>query len=240
MLAYEAKSGMPASRAAFRSAMKRLPIALAVTAATAAAGMAVASPSSAPSKGAADAGAVARDAAAPVDPCAGPADLTKRDELTCADRKAWYGVVGWSEECEVSHDHSAIEGTGSLTFTKLGPGRWLGTVLCTLGAYQGEAELFVLEDGVDGGSPKATRLRFKVPGERRGTLTTTFTVSNFADYDAKKRELRTWTRYRGPGDCGSMARYAIVGTRAVLRELREQRECNGKETNENKWPRIYP
>ncbi len=176
------------------------------------------------------------------DPCAESGDASKKSDLNCADRKAWRvrAPNAWSEDCESSYDNTAIRGDPGIEFHAIAPGRWWVGVICTLGAYQGSSNFFLWDEPADGGAPRATPLEFPVPGEKPGTLTKRNDISNFADFDPKTKELVVWTRYRGPGDCGSHARYAVRGERVIVRELREQRECNGKNTRPETWPKVFP
>jgi hypothetical protein len=180
--------------------------------------------------------------ATPADPCEGPGDLGRRDDLTCADRKAWYRRIGWSSECEKAYDTSAIRDSAGITFHGIGGGRSLLVVVCTLGAYQGYANYFVL-GGKHGGARPFEALRFRSYVSPRDGLLNPVVVTDLwgdAEFNDAHEELVVHNRYRGPGDCGLLTRYAFPGGHAVVVEIRAHPVCDGKETDPGKWPRVSP
>ena len=180
--------------------------------------------------------------AAPADPCEGPGDLTKRDDLTCADRKAWYRRIEWSSECEDAYERTAIRGSAGITFHGIGGGRSVLMVVCTLGAYQGYASYFLL-DGKHGGAQAFEALRFRSYLSPRDGILKPVVVTDLwgnAEFDDARAELVVHNRYRGPGDCGLLTRYGFPGGHAVVVEVRAHPVCDGKETDPAKWPRVSP
>lgn len=176
------------------------------------------------------------------DPCAGTGDLEKRDDLTCADRKAWYRRIGWSNECEDAYARS-LEAMPAIQFHDLGRGRHALEVTCTLGAYQGYALWFTWTDPADGGPPSFRGLEFptyEVPDDRHMKAARVIELWGDAEFDADRKELRVVRRFRGHGDCGLLARYAFPDSRPRVVEMRVKNRCDGKIVPPEAWPRVAP
>lgn len=166
-------------------------------------------------------------APAPV-PDAGPPPDAGCDEASC-ERAMWRERLGWDDECENFDAGSGID------VYRLDADRSLVRVICTLGAYQGMARIYLWTGG------RGRLLVFPVPDSNRpGKLEVTSDLSNFADFEADKKELVVWRRYRGLGDCGSWVRYGFSGATVVVREMRQQQACVGGTTDPKRWPIWHP
>jgi hypothetical protein len=174
------------------------------------------------------------------DPCAGPGDTSKRTDLTCADRKAWYARLGWPSDCEDAY--TPIHGEAAIAFYEVGSARTLLGVECASGAYQGYGVYFLLSEG-DASGPVATPLRFRTYKTAKGDAIEPDTVVDLwgtVTFDRARKELIVHRRFRGLGDCGIWARYSFSTGAPVVTEMRAHPACDLKEANPLRWPRIAP
>ncbi|MBM4284312.1 MAG: hypothetical protein FJ128_03535 [Deltaproteobacteria bacterium] len=58
----------------------------------------------------------------------------KKRDLTPEDRKAWYAILKWPQECEQAYDTAGV-GAESLVFWELEPKKYLVQATCAGGAY---------------------------------------------------------------------------------------------------------
>lgn len=165
-------------------------------------------------------------------------------KLTPADRKAWREIVGWPDECEEAFQATAGS-TGDnpgLEFFELGGGRRLVKVLCAGGAYQ-PSQVFAVVDA-SGPKPSGKVLTFDVyesPDDDKLEKTRAQELWGLADFDARTRQLKVHNRFRGPGDCGTLATYDFEGGEARLKELRADTRCDGKGAeNPERWKTVTP
>jgi hypothetical protein len=152
-----------------------------------------------------------------------------------ADRPGWRRVLGWPDDCEADYD-AGTWGAG-LTFHPLDGDRQLVEVVCLVAAYQ-QAQLFLT---FQPGPPAEVRLLrfpgYAPDGEGRWLPEEAVELAGDASFDAAARELTVSTRFRGLGDCGSVARWRIDGDAPELLELRGKAECDGVQEG---WPSVLP
>lgn len=169
----------------------------------------------------------------------------KKQNLTRTDREAWSKVLRWPDEYEnvwrKTHDSSEAS-YGGLTFHSLGRGKYLVEINTYPGAYQ-SGYIFMLYDEAKSLAGPARLLKLKVFGkDERGRPSPSFEeeIAGFPAFNAATRQLEIISKYRGPGDCGSLIRYRFVNDSPVVAEAREQ-NCDdaGKqdEINPRRWPR---
>jgi len=167
-----------------------------------------------------------------------PLPLAKAD-LTLADRAAFRRALGWSDECESAFD-AADSGYGGIEVDTLAPGRYLIGVVCTRGAYQGYRLYYFYDDKRQ--PPAARALTFETresPDERSLVRTTTRELWGLPTFDRRTRQLRVLNKFRGPGDCGTLATYRFVEGVPELAELRAKLACDGKGAAEpEQWPLV--
>lgn len=155
------------------------------------------------------------------------------------DRASWRAVLHWPEDCELAFRQTAAEGEG-IEVDPLGPGRSLLQVRCAWGAYQG-SQMYYLYDEMK--RPSGTGpLDFEVresPDDRSLVPATTPEVWGLPAFDPKTGALTVLDKFRGPGDCGTLATYRFDGGRARLVQLRAKTACDGQgaETPE-RWPEV--
>lgn len=154
------------------------------------------------------------------------------------DRAAWHARLRWPEACEQARrEDPGAQGSGVRTHP-LGPDRYLVEVQCASGAYQASYTFLVYDAAA---SPaRATPVRFPTHDGERWTLETE--VAGEPSFDPEARELELFSRARGPGDCGSLARYAFPEGEPRLLWLRARR-CpeapgDGPAPPPSEWPLV--
>ncbi|HXO28909.1 MAG TPA: DUF1176 domain-containing protein [Thermoanaerobaculia bacterium] len=166
--------------------------------------------------------------------------LAKAD-LTLADRAAFRRALGWSDECESAFD-ATDGGYGGIEVDALAPGRYLIGVVCARGAYQGYRVYFFYDEKRL--PPAARALTFEIresPDERSLVRTTARELWGLPTFDRRTRQLRILNKFRGPGDCGTLATYRFVEGVPELAELRAKLACDGKGAEApERWPPVPP
>jgi hypothetical protein len=205
------------------------------TAARAAAARAADAP---PVAGATAPGAAALGATAPI-PASSATLAVGKPNFTVTDRASFRRVLGWSEDCEQGFD-ATDPGYGGVEVDTLAPGRYLVGVVCTRGAYQGYRIYFYYDETRQ--PPAARPLVFETresPDEGALVRTTTRELWGLPAFDRKTRQLRVLNKFRGPGDCGTLATYKFVAGVPELAELRAKLACDGKGAEEpERWPPV--
>ncbi|HYE13291.1 MAG TPA: DUF1176 domain-containing protein [Pyrinomonadaceae bacterium] len=179
----------------------------------------------------------------PQQPTARAATPPKSGELTREDRNAWRGILRWPDDCERAYERTSasVGGAAKLEFYELASGRHLVRVTCAGGAYQ-PSQVFALLDET-GAQPSAKVIRFEAyesPGDDLEKVEAE-ELWGLADFDAKTKRLRVLNKFRGPGDCGTLATYAFNETGAKLVELRAKTRCDGRGAEDpESWKKIVP
>ena len=166
----------------------------------------------------------------------------KKTNLTPADRRAWRNVLKWPDDCEEAYEKTMSKETPGLEVYELASGQYLVEVVCTTGAYQGY-QFYSHWDETK--SPPAARLltfpSFESEDEGKPKKKTEIQeVWGLATFDAKTKSLEIHNKYRGPGDCGSLATYEFPNGTPRLKEFREKSACDGNYVEPKEWPRIFP
>jgi len=164
--------------------------------------------------------------------------LAKAD-LTLADRAAFRGALGWSDECESAFD-AADSGYAGIEVETLAPGRYLIGVVCARGAYQGYRIYYFYDEKRQPAAARALTFEIREsPDERSLVRTTTREIWGLPTFDRRTRRLRVLNKFRGPGDCGTLATYRFVVGVPELAELRAKLACDGKGAEEpERWPLV--
>jgi hypothetical protein len=122
----------------------------------------------------------------------------------------------------------------------LSPGRTLVEVRCAWGAYQG-SQLYYLYDEARQparGEPLTFEIR-ESPDETSLVASQTPEVWGLPSFDSRTGQLEVLNKFRGPGDCGTLAAYRFVDGRPRLARLRAKTACDGKGAEEpEKWPEV--
>lgn len=174
-----------------------------------------------------------------------------------ADRDRWREILKWPDECERKTEFYGKDFIG-IEFHKIGPGRFIAHVDCSLGWYQGD-QLFYLVDET-AGAPKATLLEFEQfaeieeegedgsdpdAGVEKKEENVRFRrffdplVFGTVTVDAANRRIVNLNRYRGPGGCGTMTVYDIGGDVPKTVEFRARTTCSEEIVPAERW-KAYP
>lgn len=161
------------------------------------------------------------------------------------DRARWRAVLNWSEECEADHQ-SAVKllelHDGRVRVFDLGGRRSLVEVGCARGAYQ-DTFVYYLHD--ESRTPAQVTLLALPSYEAIDDEWEPRELAQAAgetSFDPARKTLTVFTRARGLGDCGGIARYRVQGARLVLLDFRG-RPCDGDPESApppEKWPRLFP
>jgi hypothetical protein len=160
-----------------------------------------------------------------------------KSNLTLAGRRSWRSALRWPDTCEAAHDATAIADGAAMSFHPLADGTYVVQVDCALGAYQGYAGLYALDDRR--GSIRADAIALpsvESPSEAKlAALETEEPWGSFAWSSAG--ELTIHNRFRGPGDCGTWTRFRFEKGRAVRLACRAKLACDGDGPfDPEKWP----
>lgn len=119
--------------------------------------------------------------------------------------------------------------------------QYLVEFLCFLGAYQGNYEYF-LYDNVSS-KPKVTPLSlavFEVDKSGQITRTNSRSIGGIPEYNSEEQTLTVVTKYRGLGDCGSLAKYKWENKEFQILEYRVKASCDGTYLEPEQYSRVYP
>jgi hypothetical protein len=189
----------------------------------------------------ASANSVGADTQTPAVAPSAPSATMSKENVTRDGRKAWRRVLKWPDSCEEGYDYPD-PALGGVAFHALAKGRYLAEVVCTLGAYQGYQRYYLLDESAP--QPTARPLTFstyEATGKQGQALTRTQTEELWGspEFDPKTRRLKVMNRFRGTGDCGTLAVYAFDSGDPQLQEFRAKTACDGRGAgNPGKWPRV--
>jgi hypothetical protein len=167
-----------------------------------------------------------------------------------AGRRAWRVQVPWTDACETAFqngvDAASEDADAGVEVVPLGPNRALLRIDCDRAAYQ-VSQVFAVWDGtaasgrlLDFGGTAATAHNTGEPEEGSEARPV---VVGLATVDPAAGELTVLTRFRGAGDCGALATYALLDGAVALRRLRLQETCDGASADPEQWPEVdasYP
>jgi len=111
-------------------------------------------------------------------------------------------------------------------------------VQCFLAAYQGNYEFFLYSPKASSNVTKpltVTQFTQNQSGQVEKVESTN--VGGLPTFDQQQRILNLRTKFRGAGDCGSIARYRLDRDALKLLDFRAKFACDGKTTP---YTRIFP
>jgi hypothetical protein len=167
----------------------------------------------------------------------------KKTEPTIEDRRAWREILKWPDDCEDAHAATFGAGDGQivgLEFYELEEKKYLVEVLCASGAYQGSQVYAFLDETK---SPPAGKLltfqTYESQEHDKLDKIETQELTGLPTFDAKTKRLTVLNKFRGPGDCGSLATFGFADGAAELKEFRAKTKCDGKGAgNPEQWKKI--
>lgn len=166
----------------------------------------------------------------------------KKVNLSYEDRQAWRKVLHWPESCEEAFDYPD-KTYGGIQFFPLTAESYLAEVTCTRGAYQGFQVYLYLSETKSAQYSRLLEFKtYEAPGETRSSLVEKHSTELWGTphFDTAAKELTILNRFRGPGDCGSWARYGFSEGRPELKDFRAKLSCDGKGADApQEWEKIY-
>lgn len=170
----------------------------------------------------------------------------KKENLTKTDRLLWRKALQWSETCEKKFGGYDEEFAG-LNFYPLRKDEYVVKVTCTLGAYQGDQELYLVQENQ--GQLQSQGLTFEqiYDDNKKSESHQKDNFYRFTDslvwgtitFDGKKLHLINLNRFRGNGDCGTQTIYDVSKSSPKLIEFRAKIECDEKFIPPHQW-KLYP
>jgi hypothetical protein len=113
-------------------------------------------------------------------------------------------------------------------------------VRCAWGAYQGSQVYYLYDETRE--PPRGEPLTFEVresPDEKSLVANRTPEVWGLPTFDPGRGQLEVLNKFRGPGDCGTLATYRFVDGQPHLSRLRAKAACDGKGAEEpEKWAEV--
>lgn len=168
----------------------------------------------------------------------------KGENLTRAERDAWYKILRWPAEYEnnwrKAHENSDY---GGLSFYDLGRGKYLVEVEAYPVAYQA-GFIYVIYDerNKPNGPGRLLLLKgFESKDKSGHPLPYSEVSAAVTKFHAKTKVLEIYSKYRAAGDCGLYVRYKFINSRPVVIEAREQKgDLGGRRPSQldpYRWPR---
>ena len=159
--------------------------------------------------------------------------------ITYEVRKAWREILKWPDDCEQAFDYPD-KSYGGVEFNQLADKQYLVQIVCTGGAYQGYQVYYFYDETKQ--QPTAKLLTFESresQDEKSLTEIQTTELWGQPTFDDSAKELNVLNKFRGIGDCGTLATYRFVNGEPQLKELRAKLICDGKGAgNPKNWRRV--
>ncbi len=153
------------------------------------------------------------------------------------DRAAWRAILHWPSGCEQSWRLTHAIGAG-VDIEPAGASGQLVTVSCYLGAYQGDALLFLIDPAKKTIGPLPLQM-YRDPGNGHPRLTRETEILGILGFTRTTGILAVFDEFRGLGDCGIYSRYRLDGSRLVLIEAPAKTACDGKPpVTPQSWPKL--
>jgi hypothetical protein len=130
--------------------------------------------------------------------------------------------------------------TAGLEFHQLADQQYLIEVTCTLGAYQGFQVYMYLDERQSPPVAKLlTFLTYESEDDNKLEKKETEELWGLPEFNPGTKELTIVNKFRGPGDCGTLATYGFREGAPELRDLRAKLTCDGKGAeNPQSWEKI--
>lgn len=160
--------------------------------------------------------------------------------LSYKDRKAWHDIIKWPQSCEEAFESTMSKKTVGLEFYELADKQYLIEIKCTLGAYQGFQVYTYLDETQS--RPVAKLLTFVTYESKdydKLDNTKTEELWGLPEFNPTTKELHILNKFRGPGDCGTLATYSFQRGTPKLEEFRAKTACDGKGSNNpESWDKV--
>ena len=169
------------------------------------------------------------------------------DFIPYADRPAWRTFLDWPDDCEEGFELPSRQPDdyGGIDVYPMDDNHYLIFVLCTLGPYWLEQQVYWLDNSAD--PPEAQPLT--VPelvqddAPEQGLHNVDTLYGSYPIYYPDTQTLTTLHAYRGMKDCGVFYTYHLEDARFVLDEARRhdcENSADADTLNAYQWPLVYP
>jgi hypothetical protein len=112
---------------------------------------------------------------------------------------------------------------------------------CSLAAYQASFEFLTYQKTASGGEFKPMTLTvFNENPSGKPTQENVRTVGGMPTYDPATRSLTIFSKFRGVGDCGSLANYQLKDGEFQLVKYQAKFACDGNAIDPETYPQIFP
>ncbi len=160
-----------------------------------------------------------------------------RQPSATEQRLAWHRRLNWPKaRCPLKPPFGQDPG---ITIHPFDDDRSMVEVTCSLGAYQGNGLLYLLDDN---GKARALRfLQFHSPDRGQLLPYTDALLTGVIQVEPTRHAIKVWRKYRGIGDCGQLLRYRVSNGKVQLAELRV-RDCEDELSRipPEQWPLAQP
>ena len=141
------------------------------------------------------------------------------------DRADWRSALDWSSACERGWKGSRASYAGVVVFPT-GTPRWLVSVTCAPGAYQGTQLLYLVDRGLNRIGPIPLHI-YRDPGNGKPRPTRIAQVLGTLDFNSGTSRLVVLDKFRGPGDCGILSVFRLQKQRFYPLAVRAKLKCDG-------------
>jgi uncharacterized protein DUF1176 len=156
---------------------------------------------------------------------------------TAQDRAEWRKALQWSSACEREWNRSHASFSGVVIYPT-GTPRWLVSVTCIQGAYQGTQLLYLVDRGLHRVGPIPLHI-YTDPGKGKPRATRVAQILGTVDFNRGTSRLVVFDKFRGPGDCGILSVFRLQKQRFYPLAVRAKLACNGKGPfNPFSWPLL--
>lgn len=123
----------------------------------------------------------------------------------------------------------------------VGDSKYLVKASCFLAAYQEGFEFWLYEKNPQGIDVKPlTVTRFNAAGGGKPNPDEIRTLGGMTTYDPANETVTIFTKFRGVGDCGSLARYQFENNSLDLVSYKAKYDCDGNYVAPEQYPQVYP
>lgn len=123
----------------------------------------------------------------------------------------------------------------------VGEGKYLVKLSCFLAAYQEGFEFWLYEKTAGGVDVQPLTLtRFNAANGGKPNPDEIRTLGGTTSYDTANKAVTIFTKFRGVGDCGSLARYKFENNSLDLVSYKAKYDCDGNYVDPEQYPQIYP
>jgi hypothetical protein len=156
---------------------------------------------------------------------------------TAQDRAEWRDALNWPRSCEREWASARSTFAGVVVYPT-GTPRWLVSVTCSPGAYQGTELLYLVDRGLNAVGPISLHV-YRDRGNGKARLTRETKVLGTIQFNRGTGRLVVLDKFRGVGDCGILSVFRLQKERFYPLAVRAKLSCDGKGPfNPYRWPLL--